>query len=201
MLTCQVIGLHGQISVPEFDRNACPRFACSWISTGLTVRPALLSSGNERIAECWCSWNNVCVTDCTRIRSIDSNNGCRICIWNCSNLLLYCLTNPICCCPGWSISFRMIFKSRSLIGIQSSIWLAQSINLKTLLSLIHDSWKENDSSTICHIKWPHRNTFQTLCRIFNFSSENFSRAKFFDSKNGICFSKFNFFVEIVTFFE
>ena len=38
--------------VPEFGRNACRRFACNRISPGLTVRPALLSSWNERIAEC-----------------------------------------------------------------------------------------------------------------------------------------------------
>ena len=164
MLTFQVIGLHGQISVPEFGRNACPRFACSRIIAGLTARRAPISPRNERIAECWRSWNNVCVTDCTRIRSIDSNNGCCICIWNFSNLLLYCLTNPICCCPGWPVSFRPIFKSRSPIGLQASNprfdWLRY--NLKILLSLIHDSRNENDSGSVCHSKWPHRNTFQTI---------------------------------------
>ena len=143
MLTCQVIGLHGQISVPEFGRNACPEFACNRTSPGLTVRPALISSWNERIAECWCSWNNVCIADCTWIRSIDSNNGCCICIWNCFNLLLYCITNPICCRQGWSISFRRVSKSRSLIGLQASKpqfdWHKASIwKLFSVLSMIHE---------------------------------------------------------------
>ena len=86
--------------------------------------------------------------------------------------------------------------SDRLTGLLSSIWLAQSINLKTLLSLIYDSWKKNDSSTICHTKWPHRNTFQTL-----FLSQNFSRETSFDSKKWHSLLKIQFFVEIVTFFE
>ena len=136
MLTCQVIGLHGQFSVPEFGGRLQPNQ--SW-----TYRLALISSWNERIAECWCSWNNVCITDCTWIRSIDSNNGCCICIWNCFNLMFYCITNPICCCTGWPISFRRVFKSRYLIGLQASNpqfdWLRASIwKLFSVLSMIHE---------------------------------------------------------------
>ena len=78
--------------------------------------------------------------------------------------MLYCITNSICCCPWWSISFRLVFKSPSLIGwygLQSAIWLVKSINLKMLLSAIYDSWKENDSGSVSHSKWSYRNIFPT----------------------------------------